>query len=483
MNNDFNKHAWAKHCAIHPEEWEKVPDKEYTAKQKGFASLDELLKLIASYATQQTAASETTPRASGPETKKSVTVNVYPYWSWDGTLYQAFAERCAANNHIPRKYYVESLKTVVGAICGHRMQLVDEHDDARFYTVLLSDVGQSGKSTVFKWISQMFEGTCLLNNGMALPLDAATHNIGCWYGGFGSGVGMIKQFSESARVLQVYDEITAMVEKFTVKGSGQQFLGIINTLYESNKPPTNVTKDTKVKEPPPAAVWNSILGFSIKAKWEEAFGATNADNSGFFQRLNVVYAEKIKLKARLRDPRLNDIRDALMKKITPLNESIVFVTIDEQADKRLDDWYGAFIAAHRDFASDVTGRINTYVKRNAVQIAWLLSDSTTEARITDDVMKRAIALGEWQWRERLLCQPAEGRNEVARMENKIKALFKKVSSISRSDAYLKTHAARVGLDVFDRAIENLRREGFIDVRTASVRKTNRKSDVLDWKGE
>ena len=246
-----------------------------------------------------------------PPPPKRFSVVAYPYWAWEGTPYHDFAERCVARNKIPRRYFVEGLKTVVGAICGHRIRLENSSMDARFYTVLLSDVGGVGKSTVVDWVLQLlFESTSLVYRH-----GPAQSNIGCFYGGFGSGVGMLKRMIESPHVLQVYDEITGMVEKFGIKGSGQGFLGVVNTLYDSNLVPSNDTKDTKLNVPVPNRVFNSILGLSIQEKWEEAFAATNAENSGLFQRLNPVWAENVKIVGRLHEPNLDDVRKALLAKI------------------------------------------------------------------------------------------------------------------------------------------------------------------------
>lgn len=45
----------------------------------------------------------------------------YPYWVWNGTLYEEVASLCGAKNLVPKEYFLEAIKTVVGAICGHRI--------------------------------------------------------------------------------------------------------------------------------------------------------------------------------------------------------------------------------------------------------------------------------------------------------------------------------------------------------------------------
>jgi hypothetical protein len=442
---------------------------------------------------------------SAAPNRKSITYEVYPFWAWEGTPYYDFAEKCVVDNHIPRRFFVEALKTVVGAVCGHRLRLAHNSMDARFYTVILSDRGGVGKSTGLEWIIRLLFGpTPLLYRG-----ETTLKNIGCFYGGFGSGVGMLKRFNKSPRVLQTYDEIAVMVEKLGIKGSGQGFLGLLNDLYDSNMVPSNETKETDLGTPLPAQVWNSVLGCSIKEKWDEMFAATSADNSGLFQRLNIVAAEDIKLVAVLKEPDLTEVRSALLKKIMPLEQSVVRLEMDSAAQQMLDEWFTAFNKETHDLPSDVTGRINVLVMRNAMQIAWLLDGFKLEAvagrnelddaydvgaananngtvYITKDVMRRAIALGRYEWATRLANRPAAGRNETARLEGTVAKHLKKASPQSRAALYKAIHGERCGLGLFKMALDNMAGMGWITIvpeaAVAGNARGGRQRDMIYWTG-
>jgi hypothetical protein len=311
---------------------------------------------------------------------------------------------------------------------------------------------------------------------------------------------MIKRMSESPRVLQYYDEIIGMIEKFGITGSGQGFLGTVNTLYDSNLLPSNDTKETNLKVPIPKKVWNSILGLSILEKWYEGFANTSAENSGLFQRLNPVYAEKIKIVGRLHEPNLTKIRVDLLKKINPLKDDIIYLKVDEEADTIFNAWFADFLETTRELPSDVTGRINVLVWRNAMQIAWLLTDLSKaprndggfgemgfEGRVTADVMRRAIALGEYAWRTRLVCRPSVGKNDTSRLESSISERLKNESPISRSEMYGKINGSRFGYELFQRALMSLKAEGNIFIEEEAAQKGKapggRKKQLLHWIGK
>ena len=185
----------------------------------------------------------------------------------------------------------------------------------------------------------------------------------------------------------------------------------------------------------------------------------------------------------------------------PLKEDIIYLTVDPAADAMFETWFTDFQQKTRELPSDVTGRINVLIWRNAMQLGWLLADLSVkpvqrdggfglmgyESRITDDVMRRAIALGEYAWRTRLLCRPVAGKNDTSRLESMIEMQLKKTSPLGRNQLYRKIHGQRYGLDYFKKALNNLIAEGFIHVTNASavqgVSPGGRKKDVIHWIGK
>jgi hypothetical protein len=169
--------------------------------------------------------------------KVKKTLAEYPLWVWEGTVFDEFADLCAVGNYIPKEFFIESLKTIIGAICGHRIQphRSGGQQPSRFYTTIIAPPG-IGKSTGGKWGLDLFLGTGLLYQ---LSQEGAYVNIGCAVGAFASDSGMKKNgFMKNTRILQVYDEATALIEKFGIDGSGGAFLDAQNQLFEHTKSPS-----------------------------------------------------------------------------------------------------------------------------------------------------------------------------------------------------------------------------------------------------
>jgi hypothetical protein len=421
---------------------------------------------------------------------------LYPLWAWNGTLYEEFADLCGKDNHIPHEFFVESIKTVIGAICGHRIQPhgFDDQQPSRFYTILVGP-GGGGKSSATKWALNLFIGTGLLYE---LSQTGAYVNIGCAKGSFASDSGMQKNgFAKHSRILQTYDEVTSVIEKFSITGSGGSFLNSNNELYEYC--PTNplmLTKESKDSSPV-REVHNSILGCTTPLRWQNAFKKTNTDNSGFFQRLNIIANPNKERVAELLTPDFNDIRERFMRKIQALEFQKVVVHKNEEAIALFESWYKSKAEEWEGFTEDITGRIQVLVQRNACHLSWLMSgeDVVPNAEnakepikvfCDEDIMRRAIAIAEYEVKIRQLHKPIEADNPYAQIENAIERFFAENEGqpVSRRKLYRLLNANRHGSQIFDKCVSNLIQEGLMKIGDREgPKKRGRISQVLIWIGE
>lgn len=414
--------------------------------------------------------------------------NEYPYWCWNGTLYEDFAKICGENNVVPKEYFIESIKTVVGAICGHRIfPFKAPNQESRFYTILIGP-GGCGKSSATRWARDMFISTGLV---FELAQTGGYTNIGCAQGSFASSSGLIKNgFTRHDRILQVYDEATTMIEKFGITGSGDSFLDAMNQIFESGNMPQLTTKDSK--DVLTKMVHNSILGCTTKEKWASSFVKTNSESSGFFQRLNIISNEEEGRVANWIEPDLSVLRDQFVKKIQPLEYQTVVVMRTPEAIDILEKWYAAKRAEWKEYPTDVTGRIQVMVQRNTSHLAWLMSgediipnpekpNEPIEVLCDEDIMERGIALAEYEIQARLAHQPAPGKNDWAVVENLIKSVVKRKGMISRYKLSREVRADNYGVQTFEKSINNLVQEGLIKIgQREGETKRGRKAQVIMW---
>jgi hypothetical protein len=414
-------------------------------------------------------------------------VNEYPYWCWNGTLYEDFATLCGENNVVPKEYFIEAVKTVVGAICGHRiLPFKAPNQESRFYSVLVGPAG-CGKSSATRWARDMFIGTGLVYE---LAQTGGYTNIGCAQGSFASSSGLIKNgFSRHDRILQVYDEATTMIEKFGIQGSGDSFLDAMNQIYERGNMPQLTTKESK--DVLTKLVHTSILGCTTKEKWAASFVKTNSESSGFFQRLNIIASSEEGRVANWVEPDLSALADAFVRKIQPLEYQKVIVMRTPEAIEMFEKWFAAKREEWKELSLDVTGRINVQVQRNASHLAWLMGgdvipcpekpDEPIEVVCDEDVMERGIALAEYQVLARASNQPAPGKNDWAVVENRIKQVVREKGMISRSDLSREIRADNYGLQTLEKSINNLVAEGIIKIcKQAGEMKRGRKTQVIVW---
>ncbi|MBB5056912.1 hypothetical protein HDF16_001597 [Granulicella aggregans] len=410
-------------------------------------------------------------------TSSIIEPETYPLDAWDGTEYAEFARRCSVGNHITQEYFIESLKTVTGAIVGSQLRLWRMAGiEARFYTANIGGAG-SGKSTATGWALGVFPHSLLYSSGE--PRDS---NIGCFVGEFGSGTGLVETFAEYQRILIFADELSQIIEKFSIGGSGQSFLSNVNTLFDSSvRAPSNITRGRKASG---GAAHLSILANTTPDKWDSMFQRTGAVGSGLFSRLNLVVSDNTKIVPRLQDPDLTGWRDDFIQRVIRLEKTPVEAEFTTEADAELEGWT-AWLRAQPDQDADVAGRLGVQVQRNALHLAWLLDrpapnqlEGMRRVLIDKDIIARAIKLAKYQYIIRCQNRPSSADNVPAHVEAAIKKVFERKLSVKRSDLYKQVNGVRFGLTIFDRAVQNLIAEGYVTAETIPTK--GRRSQTLSW---
>jgi hypothetical protein len=416
----------------------------------------------------------------------------YPEWVWAGTLYSEFARLCGTGNFIPHEYFIESLKTGVGAVCGHRFL----GQEARFYTFLLSKDGGTGKSSAIVWTEILLRQLGLLYD-LNQEGSGAFLNIGCAKGKFASASGMANNgFSKHPRIFQIFDEGTSLLEKFGIQGSGDSYLNAVNEMYERGFYTPELAKTSKILNNSPGSCHHSILAGTVFDNWNSAFGKTSAEGSGFFQRLNIISSEETRTVAELNDPDFTDFSVSLFKKIKPLEYQTIAVLKDPDADRLFNSWHTKFQNEHRDDPKDVVGRLSVQVIRNYQHLAWLLAPEVKEdpanantpiqVMCSLETMEKAIALAEYQFGMRSKHRPAVGKNDWALLEDIIKKtlIASPNKAMIRNKLWKQAGVRKFGISVFDRALNNMNSEGHVELFTPEkFSGKGRKGQVVVWKGD
>lgn len=388
----------------------------------------------------------------------------YPVEAWDGTAYGEFAELCGKGNHVPREFFIEAIKTVTGSVVGTQISIQKmATQEPRFYTVFIAG-GGIGKSTAINRAINVF-GDQLLYRGDTSPFQ----NIGAHITFPASGSALSDIFENHPRVLVHSDEFSVIIEKFAIQGSGGSFLGNINSLYDSCHPIVNVTKGKTRRGSKATEAHLTVIGATTPDKWGQMFTKTGATGSGFLQRLNIIASEEGATVATLYDPDLTGFRDTFLQKVNALEYKPVTCAILPEAEKAMQSEWSSWISQSSD-DSDIKGRLNTYIYRNALHMAWLLGPNESgQYEINSDVMHRAIKLAKYEFHARKEHQPVEGDNQAAIVENAVTRILQKGGRMKHNTLYRKINGYRYGQDPFEKAIRSLERVGLLASEKYSTR--------------
>lgn len=445
--------------------------------------------------------------------------NPYPNDVWEGTPYAEFAKLCRSEgteyqNFLPPEFCTNSLMTVVGAICGHRIcpDFDDEKMDGRFYSVLLTPRGGSGKGTVFSWATEsLFLGTGLLYSSAEKPFK----HIGCYSDDFASARGLLDAFMVHPCILQVYEELSTPFEKFGIQGSGTSFKDMILNLFDGTVPRRSVIGKMKIPADAPTRIHNSILGSTTteRGRWDEMFSSSNDDT--LRQRMNIIPSTETRTVDIIRKPDFTEFREKILGRIGLLNTFKMVWSYSPEARQMLADWHHKNVETMRasNDSSEVEayGRIQVYVHRLVSHFAlWLAplpagvdlsnyeyfwtsdeqgpsilnppDDKIWNVTVPAEWMEKAIRIAEYQIRARREYTPAEGKGPIALCENLIAkwmVTLKKCRWIVLVD---KANLRKFGYENRTRALQNMQREGLVAVESDPADKTNQKKWIVLWTG-
>src|SRR5260370_35406045 len=194
----------------------------------------------------------------------------------------------------------------------------------------------------------------------------------------------------------------------------------------------------------------------------------NWESRCFFQRLNIVFSKADERVTNFTAPDLSAIKDKFVRKIQPLEFQTVLVKHTPEAIAKLKAWDREKKQEWKDYPSDVRGRIEVMIHRNASHLAWMLggdNDSNPAnpnepivVEVDTFIMDRALALAEYEVAVRFSHQPAVGNNEWALVENLIKKVTKERGQIGRQELYREIRADKFGIRTFGKAIDKLHQE-------------------------
>lgn len=336
----------------------------------------------------------------------------------------------------PHAFYMSAL-TCLGSVLSGNIRVTSElKADPRLYTLILGDSGTPRKSTSNMKTINFFRDTV---PGFKIS------------DGAGSAEGLQDALTESRwnnRLLLHYDEFRHFINKCKIESS--VLLSCVNTLFESNRY-SNRTKTKGISlEDAHLCLLSASTVDTYNQCWEDSF-----THIGFNNRLFIV-PSRGKRKYELPPPVKADDYEMLQGKLGEIIDATkngVEYGIEPYARSYYATWYKGLEV------SKYSTRLDTY----AMRFMSLLAANDGRDAVDMETMVRVCKLCDWQLTVRKHFTNPEGDNPRAKMENAIKQALKNLASrevpVFPTESMLRRYANadRHGLDVFNRAMENLRK--------------------------
>jgi hypothetical protein len=394
------------------------------------------------------------PESARPETS-AVAELKYPLHVWDGTLYGEYAGICTQGSFIPPEYFVESLKTLVGAVVGENLFIANINGGIpRFYTILIG-LPSAGKNTAIEWTTSIFNGRASTANSIPYeenipsrllhyPQDNPDPTLGVCRAKISSASGLAKflpsvdgrsKHISQKRLILVYPELSELLEKLGIDGSGAATMSALCDLYDGTEFTVPALADQK---PFGGTLSMSVLAGIQPERWNDLGSGKGVEHSGIHSRWNLVPSEETRTVAYLTTPKLADFRLRLRSKIP---SKLYVVIAGEEAKREMADWHSSLFKRVQGIDSWVTARLNIIAWRNALHHAWLFDKKIIDA----ESARAGIELADYQLVARQRYAPLVGDDRLAKSMDKIRRFLQQRSGpVCMRDLKLGVNYRRMG---------------------------------------
>jgi len=422
---------------------------------------------------------------------------VYPNDVWKGTLYGDFADYCAEGNFIPKRFFSEALRTVVGAVVGDQLTTDYQGVNARAYTVLIGPPG-SGKGTAIaaarRFVEGEFDSQTRSDERPLLWDDAHDPQNWCWPSRYigahvvspASAPGLIQatkphklekgesrspmeQWRPLPRFITIQEEIGGLFANFANENSGRGLETAILELYDRDSFTTTATNERSAKS---GRLLYSVLGGIPKTEWDRIFARASSVGSGMLSRLNILGTENERTVAALPEYDFSEMQRRCLPRLTALERTPARIPLSPNGRALLNEWFTRISADLKD--KDVpSARLNIHALRVALHLAWWRG----RVNILESDVDGGIRVADFQAKMRDFYLPPEGETRDAQLENAIMQVMKRKRSTTYRELQRGCHYNRFGVAAWDRAVAGLRRDGRIAV-VEELNKAGQKRKVV-----
>ncbi len=349
-----------------------------------------------------------------------------------------FAATYAERLESPQQFFYLDYLTFLGAIISPHVRLDSQlREEPRIYGVKVGESSLSRKSSSQIEVIRFFE-----------PLrEYRDDRIIVSYGA-GSAEGLAKRMEKNpgVPVILVYDEFRAFVNKAGVQGS--VLLPMVTSLF-STTVYDNMTKHSEISV---RDAHLSIIAACTKDTFITMF-KPNFRAIGLLNRLLIVTGRREKIR-----PIPKPIPENVLERLRKRTEQYIMraekekpaITFTAEGQQRWEEWYRALPE------SPHSARLDTY----GLRLLMLFAITSESKKIDRPLVDAVIAFLEYEYNVRRELDPLDADNAIARMEQ---CILRHLSKGRMSDSRLQSlcHVRRTGVWVYEQAIKNLKRQGWI----------------------
>lgn len=423
---------------------------------------------IAEYVQILTTAPETvTPEVLGEEV--SGTMMPFPQRACVG-LVGDIAKLLAKTSEAPLSYLYHAALTAFSTLVSSYVTLNAQVSvKPAMYTVILGHSSSSRKSTSMRQVLQFFDSAL---GETFIPFT--------YRGFFGSGEGVLRKLEKQsvadtrgvARTMWNVDEFEELISRSAMEHS--ILAPLLQSLFEDNSfEYTSASKEIKVTNAHISVLSSSTID-TFQSLWNKRL-----TEGGLLNRLWLVAPEPVRRLSLPPDTGAEGdrLKEQLRQLVYEIQSRIPSIQVggrtvaltnmyklpfSNQAADSWNDFYMNELPQMQEEAEEAARRLETYGLRLILLTA--LSKGELES-ITEDTVERVKHLLRYQFSVRRALRPPDAASDVARIEQNICNILNSQPEkvLQKRDLYRKLRGWQYGTGIFEHAISNLSKFGFVDI--------------------
>lgn len=368
---------------------------------------------------------------------------VFPKWVMHGTsIYENFVKPyCDLNSRVDYFMWMPTAALMMNYL-GTKVSVPLKGWKPSFYIVLVGEKGRANKSSSIKDGMKFLEFASVLQM-YSKDIKNADGKTIVWEAGSPEGLGTDMQRTNSKNVVLFYDELSALVSKARIEGSGMN--SALLKLYESGNFSNSIKSKRDAFSVAPDSYVATVITATTDRKFTELWSQLAGEDTGLDDRFTFVLQPE-------------SLPETKIQEVVSFHEGALKTR--QLIDKAVNQ--GTFKFFDQTPFMEALKKYGTRAEIRAEKWALYFAIDMGLSEIDEDCVERGIALARYESEVKKYLMTFEAKNDESNIQqNIVRSLKKNRGLLELRELERTLHSSKYGTTLWNRALFGLINSGYL----------------------